>query len=395
MAHLTIGHRDEPRSVAAVAAAFAALHPGYNLGYATAEGEQQLSTGGSGEARLVCIDRGGGEVWLDKGHRSNEGDGAPLPPEYVPDALEPADHEALRALTRSLHSAHPCVAAPLQAIAERYDGRMYRGEMAGDVWRLLESGLARDAWLADAEGSAALDFLLARGRDLGWSTKAAAGSFERFAAGDQLLVTGEAPLRVRGTFGYWWQETPLGTMPPGPAVRRLRFLKDTAGGCAPGFDAFRRLPLTWQSFTGTPERPDGINVANSHVVNIAAEQSRTHYHPVPPIGRGAPQTEFYFVFDPADFSLRQAGRRSVLHAFPDITDWSRVEVVDLRPGTVVLIPPGTGHRGLDVFVNVVTLPGFKPRNEIYVDALIAAQTNGQGAFNPAFAGDGMIAEQAS
>jgi uncharacterized protein YjlB len=70
-------------------------------------------------------------------------------------------------------------------------------------------------------------------------------------------------------------------------------------------------------------------------------------------------------------------------------------VVDLWPGTVVLIPPGTGHRGLDVFANMVTLPGFKPRNEIYVDALIAAQTNGQGAFNPAYAGGGMIAARAS
>jgi hypothetical protein len=211
------------------------------------------------------------------------------------------------------------------------------------------------------------------------------GSFERFAAGDQLLVAPEATLRVRGAFGYWWMQTPPGVIPPGPSVRRLRYLKDTAGGCAPGFDAFRRLPLTWQSFTGTSERPDGVNVVNSHVVNIAAEGSRTHYHPLPPAGGGTPQTEFYFVLDPADFSLRQAGRSSFLHAFPDIADWARLEVVPLRPGSVVLIPPNTGHRGLDALVNVVTLPGFKPRNELYVDTLIAAQTAGQGAFNPAWA----------
>ena len=59
MAELTIGHRDEPRSVAAVAAAFAALHPGYSLGYATVEGgEQYLSVDGG--TRLVWIDRGAG-----------------------------------------------------------------------------------------------------------------------------------------------------------------------------------------------------------------------------------------------------------------------------------------------------------------------------------------------
>ena len=32
---------------------------------------------------------------------------------------------------------------------------------------------------------------------------------------------------------------------PRSAVRRLRYLADTAGGCNPDFDPFRRLPLTW------------------------------------------------------------------------------------------------------------------------------------------------------
>jgi len=385
VAEVTVGHRDEPRSVAAVAAAFAALHPGYRLGYAALEGGRPYTLTTEDGALLLWVDRGGGSVWLEQGYRANEGDGLALPPEYVADPLGQADRQALDLLSRGLGAAHPGVAAPLRAIVERYDGRVYRGEMAGDVWRLLESGLRPAAWLTDAAARAALDHLLTRGRALGWSTKHGAGSFERFAAGDQLLVQPAAPLTVQGTCGYWWLATPPGVTPPGPAVRRLSFLKDTAGGCAPGFDAFRRLPLTWHSYTETTDRPDGVNVANSHVVNIAAEGSRTHYHPVPPVGGGAPQTEFYFVLDPTDFSLGQAGRQSLLHAFPDITDWGRVAVVPLRAGTVALIPPGTGHRGLDALVNVVTLPGFKPRNEIYADALIATQTGGRGAFNPAFA----------
>jgi hypothetical protein len=237
-------------------------------------------------------------------------------------------------------------------------------------------------WLEDRGGQEALAHLVARGQDLGWSTKGGAGSFERCGAGDQLIATSDLPLRVRGTFGYWWIDLPAGSRPSGSTTRRLRYLKDTAGGCAPGFDAFRRLTLPWQPFTETPARPDGVNVVNSHAVHIAAAQSRTHYHPVDPTGGGSPQTEFYFVLDPADLGLQHPGTAGSLRIFPDVADWSASEMVPLQPGSVVLIPPGTGHRGLDVMVNVVTVPGFKPGNEIYVDALIAAQTHGQGHFNP-------------
>src|SRR5262249_52033087 len=121
MAELTIGHRDEPRSIAAVAAAFAALHPGYSLGYAVVEGgEQDLTT--DGRARLAWVDRGAGEVWLEEGYRTNEGDGVPLPPAYACDPLGATDRDALQTLARALPTAHPGVAAPLRAIVERYDG---------------------------------------------------------------------------------------------------------------------------------------------------------------------------------------------------------------------------------------------------------------------------------
>lgn len=45
--------------------------------------------------------------------------------------------------------------------------------------------------------------------------------------------------------------------------------------------------------------------------------------------------------------------------------------------------PGTGHRGVDAFVSIVTIPGFKPGNEIYLDGTIARETGGTAPHNPA------------
>ncbi|GIX06792.1 MAG: hypothetical protein KatS3mg115_1195 [Candidatus Poribacteria bacterium] len=64
-------------------------------------------------------------------------------------------------------------------------------------------------------------------------------------------------------------------------------------------------------------------------------------------------------------------------------DLSRFQRIPLRPGSTVYIEPNTGHRGIDVFVNVVTLPGFKPRNEIYLDQRIKDSTEGKAPYNAA------------
>ena len=45
------------------------------------------------------------------------------------------------------------------------------------------------------------------------------------------------------------------------------------------------------------------------------------------------------------------------------------------------IPPGTGHRGLDVLVNVLTIPGFKPHSEYYLDRDIRDTTGGTAPYN--------------
>ena len=46
----------------------------------------------------------------------------------------------------------------------------------------------------------------------------------------------------------------------------------------------------------------------------------------------------------------------------------------------IYMPPSTGHRGLDVFVNVLTIPGFKPHNEYYIDRDIRDTAGGQALF---------------
>ncbi len=80
-----------------------------------------------------------------------------------------------------------------------------------------------------------------------------------------------------------------------------------------------------------------------------------------------------------------AGRVARLYTFPAIGDWSRYEVTDLTPGTIALIPAGTGHRGCDVFAHIITLPGFKPGNELYLDRAIRDGTAGTAPHNAALA----------
>ena len=106
------------------------------------------------------------------------------------------------------------------------------------------------------------------------------------------------------------------------AARRLRYLADTAGGCNPDFDPFRRLPLTWHAnYPG--ESGDGLNWVNSHVVNIPKETSPSHFHPRRPRIGGAPQTEMYLVLDPQAYKLNTWGRKASIVLFPDLRDLRR------------------------------------------------------------------------
>ena len=391
MPEVIVGRVDDPPTWTAAAQAFRAWNPGYTLGQGTVgSAAEALLTPTPGAVRYCWLFDGRGEVWLPAGYRTQEGDGARLPPAYGPDPLDPEAHDALATLRAALTAADGAipegVRAPLTAIMERWQQpAAFVGNVDGEVWRLLESGIAPERWLDGAPG-AALRWLAARTETLGWSTKRQ-GSWEPVGVGDQVIVRAEAPLRIRGPLRYWWIEDHAPAARSEAAVRRLRYLKDTAGGCAPGFDAFRRLPLTWSADLGGagPAGTDGPNRVNCHALHIGAELSRTHYHPPEPIGGGQPQFELYFALDPAQWRLGTAGRVARLYTFPAIGDWPRYEVTDLTPGTIALIPAGTGHRGCDVFAHIVTLPGFKPGNELYLGRAIRDATAGASPHNPELA----------
>jgi hypothetical protein len=129
------------------------------------------------------------------------------------------------------------------------------------------------------------------------------------------------------------------------------------------------------------ESGDGLNWVNSHVVNIPQETSPTHFHPPRPVGGGAAQAELYLVLDPQAYELGTWGRAASLIVFPELHDLSKHEEIPLTPGMLVYIPPGTGHRGLDAFVNVLTIPGFKPHNEYYIDRDLRDLGGGKSPYN--------------
>jgi hypothetical protein len=357
-----------------VADEFRRWNPACVLGRGAIEDECEVS---SDTLRYLWVGSGAGECFIPAGARTQEGDGEPLPSAYVPDACPPAVMAALETLGTCVDSFAPVLRGPIQSVVDRARGADFIGDVAGEIWLLLESGVPRAKWSGSDGADAALAVVLEAYRRIGWSQKSE-GSWEPVMAGDQLAVTPNAPLRVRGAFRYWSIDVTDRTDTHTSIARRLNHLRDTAGGCNFAFDAFRRLPLTW---IGQEGGGDGVNVVNSHVVNIATETSRTHYHPVEPVGGGKPQSEMYLVIDPSAYGLKTYGRTASLLSFPDVEDLSRYEQTPLTPGSTVYIQPGTGHRGLDAFVNVITLPGFKPRNEIYLDQSIKDSTGGASPYN--------------
>lgn len=394
MPPVIVAHVDDPSSWTTVQQEFAVRNSGYALGQGTVASEiETVLDIAEGRARYCWLFAGDGEVWLPSGYRTQEGDGNSLPVQYRPDPLGRVTQEALaavRAVTAE-GALLSVVQAPIEAILARWQegSDTFVGDIAGEVWRLLESGVPPKAWLPGMAGEA-LRWLANNSHRLGWSAKQS-DSWESLTVGDQLVVTQTAPVRVRGSFRYWWIEDLERDSRDISAVRRLRYLQDTAGGCAPGFDAFRRLPLTWAATSTSigddvppilaDGEPDGVNRVNCHTLNIASELSRTHYHPLEAIGGGKPQFEMYFTLNPVGWSLGTAGRSGCLYTFPEVGRWSFSEVTELKPGTIALIPPHTGHRGCDAFVQVVTLPGFKPGNELYLDRLIRDATEGQSPHN--------------
>jgi hypothetical protein len=354
---------------------FGASRADLRFGRFDLEGEAVLRSDHGG-MKVFWLYTGVGEVFLPKGFRTKEGDGQRLPESYAAEALDSAVGERLAAIRDAFGTFTPGAQAPIQAILSRWQGATLVGGIANDLWKLEH---AAHPWSGNDDAVQAVQFLFAVYRDCGYSVKTV-DSYERIIEGDQLIVAGDEELEVRGRFACLTLEKVDRNSSHVPAVMRLRYLKDSSGGCNFDFDPVRRLPLTWH-LNQPGETGDGVNFVNSHVVNIACETSPTHFHPPTAMGGGHPQNEFYLVLNPAAYGLNTYGRQAYLAAYPDLRDLTRFEQHPLEPGHFVFIPPGTGHRGIDVFVNVITVPGFKPHNEFYIDQDVRDAGNAGAPFN--------------
>lgn len=341
-------------------------------------GEVTLATERGGMC-IFCIYQGAGEIFLPRGYRTQEGDGTALPENlYTPDPIDREFSKVAAIIQTGLDSISAKALPAVRSILARLSPDKFCGDITGDLWRLLEQ--APRPWATDLMVENAIQSLFLCYREQGFSTKIE-DSWEKIMAGDQLIVCQDEKLLVRGSFSCFSIEHIERKTSHISSVRRLRFLRDTAGGCSPGFDPFRRLPTTW--FSNYPnETNDGLNFFNNHVVNIPAENSPTHFHPPVPIGGGMAQTEFYLVLDPKEYNLSTAGEESFITLYPDLNDLSQFATYSLQPGMFVYMPPGTGHRGQNVFALIMAIPGFKPGNELYLDHDIFERTEGKSPYNP-------------
>jgi len=352
-------------------------NPGLKLSLVDVDSETLLRSTHGG-MRVFWIYEGEGQVFLPRGYRTQEGDGHPLPSDYRPDPLDPVFADLLERVRLGCASLTPAALLPVRAILSRWQRGVFVGDYAGELWRL--DHVVRP-WSGDDQVLGSLNELFTACRHQGHSTKQV-DSFEPLIAGDQIVACADQQVRVCGQFRCLAMENVHRRSNHVSIARRLRYLADTAGGCNPDFDPFRRLPLTW-FYPVAEESLDGLNWVNSHVVNIPKETSPTHFHPPQGVGAsgGIPQREMYLVLDPQAYQLNTWGREASLTVFPDLPDLHRYDRHALHPGMFVYIPPGTGHRGLDVLVNVLTIPGFKPHNEYYLDRDIHDQAGGHLPYN--------------
>ncbi|GIX06791.1 MAG: hypothetical protein KatS3mg115_1194 [Candidatus Poribacteria bacterium] len=250
MPGITVGHIAEP-SFCEVQETFSRWNPAARLGRGAFTGEGFLH---SESVRYVWVESGEGSLFLPAGTRTQEGDGEPLGEEYRPDPLNRETREALELLKAHQGDFDPAIRQPVRAILERWHGEAFVGDIAGELWLIVESGLEPTQYAADPTAREALEHFFCHFRTLGWSEKTQDG-WESFQAGDQLTLVPGRPLRLRGEFRYWYVDVLDQHETHVSPARRLRHLKDTAGGCNFAFDAFRRLPMTWILGTGTPENP--------------------------------------------------------------------------------------------------------------------------------------------
>ncbi|MDE0297389.1 MAG: hypothetical protein OXN17_02005 [Candidatus Poribacteria bacterium] len=366
MPDVIAGDIEQSKSLEPVFAAFERDHAGFKIGCAHFEGDEGELTTEYGGVRYIWIDNGSGEVLLELGYRTQEGDGERLPTCYEADECDDKTWSTLETFADNLSTIHEQIRPSVETILNRISDRTLSGDVAGEIRSLVATGIPPVEWATRPKVRRAFDLLLEGFSIIGWSTKLIT-SFEKIEAGDQLIIEPDEPLHVRGNFRYWWIEDANSFMTHLTKTRRLRYLRNITHGRESQLDEFNRLPAAWHCNTEIENNSDGVNSVNSRVANIASDHSQPHYHPAAPIGGGKPQHELYFIMNPDVFALDSRGGKGHMRAFPDLQNPSRYEEFPLKPGNVVYVPPDTGHQVNDVFLNTVALPGFKPFNTIHLE----------------------------
>ncbi|MCM8539224.1 MAG: hypothetical protein NE328_03045 [Lentisphaeraceae bacterium] len=198
--------------------------------------------------------------------------------------------------------------------------------------------------------------------------------------GDVIALSPDQSISFFGKGEFWAIKSRTSRPLPFSGISRLCELEDTSGGCNNSENAFRRLQIVWED-TKDPKNPDGDNVVGCHVIWIAADSSRSHYHPVPPTEGGRNQQEMYLVLDPKDFGLKSDCGTPGVWTYPEYGRWDEPYFTPLKPGDVFFIAAPAVHRAVDILTCVVALPGFKPDNDRYIDQDIYDQSNGQAPCN--------------
>jgi len=387
MPEITISRAADRESLETLFDEFERRNPGFKMGFASIQGTHIELRPEHGGVRYLWILDGKAEISLPKGYRTQEEE--KLPDVYVADEVGTEIARSLGVLREGLDRISEeepyggSIKDHVRRILERYRDGTFRGDISGEIAQITpisRGGWCHVPWSEDERIQNAIELLIEKFTEMGWSTKEVE-SYEPIGMGDQVVVRPSERVNVRGEIRYLWIEDLNKVDPHVSTTRRVRYLKDLAGGCNIAFDPFRRLPLTWCVKGIDSHNPDGLNRVNSHIVNMAEELSRTHFHPPAAAGGGRPQHELYMVLDQAGYGLSTYGRRCCAYFFPNLEDLSEYEEVNLSPGNIVYIPPGTAHRGVNVLADVLTLPGFKPGNEWYIDKKIRNTTGGEAPYN--------------
>ena len=314
MPQVVIGHTDDLKSLEPIYDRFYDAHPELKIGCEEFEGEGEFAAQHEG-IRFIWIEQGEGEVYLH-----------------------------------------------VESILSRFDGEITIGDISNEIRLMIETGIDRVDWTSRPKVRRAFELLLENYSQMGWSTKQE-GSFEPIKVGDQLTVTTDEPVRVRGKFRYWWIEDTSIFMTHVTTVRRLNYIKNAATKPS----EFLGLTMPWLCYTETEDKLDGVNSVNNHVFHITDQNSQTHYHPSEAIGGGKPQHEIHIALEPNALGIEIQKHDSYIDIFPEIEDLTVHQKIGLSPGTVVYIPPATGHRTVNAVVSVLGIPGFKLNNTILLD----------------------------